>query len=464
VTGSHALKVGIQYGNAPYRETYTMRGDMQLRFRNGVADAADLFNTPVDVRESLNSDLGIYAQDQWRIKRLTLNPGVRFEHFNAAILAQSAGLGTFVPARNFAGVENVPNWNDVVPRMAVAFDVFGTGRTAIKGSASKYAQNEGVGLAHTVNPMFLSFDRRSWTDSNGDGLAQLTELGPSTGFRGGVNQRFDPALSRPYNWEYSASLQHQLAEGLSVSGAYYRRNIRNLYGVKNQLVTPQNYTPVTIVNPLTRESLVVYNQDVATRGRLDLLVSNYGELDKNYDGVEFKVDKRFPNGSLVFGGATIGKKFGSIRSSTNDLNDPNVLINALGNVDLDATSQYKVAGTYPLPLAIHVSGTLQSSSGLPLRRTYTVTGAVVPGLTQVSIPIDLQPRGESRLDRLNQLDLRIEKQFRVGAAKFSAVADIYNLLNTNVTSAEVEAVGATLGRPVSILDGRLFRVGGKLTF
>jgi hypothetical protein len=464
VTGSHAVKVGVQYGNAPYRETYTMHGDMQLRFRNGVADSVDLFNTPVDVRESLNSDLGIYAQDQWKIKRLTLNPGVRFEHFNAAILAQSAGRGTFVPDRTFAAVENVPNWNSVVPRMAVALDLFGTGKTAVKASASKYAQNEGVGLAHTVNPMFLSFDRRSWTDSNGDGVAQLTELGPSTGFRGGVNQRFDPDLSRPYNWEYSASVQHQVAEGLSVSGAYYRRNIRDLYGVKNQLVTPDNYTPVTIVNPLTQQPLVVYNQDVATRGRIDLLVSNYPELNRSYDGVEFKVDKRFRNSALVFGGATIGRKFGSIRSTTDDLNNPNVLINALGNVDLDATSQYKVAGTYPLPLAVHLSGTLQSSSGLPLRRIYTVTSAAVRGLTQVSIPIDLEPRGQSRLDRLNQLDLRLEKQFIIGGTSVSAVADLYNVLNANVTTAEVEAVGATLGRPVSILDGRLLRLGGKISF
>jgi hypothetical protein len=295
-------------------------------------------------------------------------------------------------------------------------------------------------------------------------VAQLTELGPSTGFRGGVNQRFDPDLSRPYNWEYSASVQHQVAEGLSVSGAYYRRNIRDLYGVKNQLVTPDNYTPVTIVNPLTQQPLIVYNQDVATRGRIDLLVSNYPELNRSYDGVEFKVDKRFRNSALVFGGATIGRKFGSIRSTTDDLNNPNVLINALGNVDLDATSQYKVAGTYPLPLAVHLSGTLQSSSGLPLRRIYTVTSAAVRGLTQVSIPIDLEPRGQSRLDRLNQLDLRLEKQFIIGGTSVSAVADLYNVLNANVTTAEVEAVGATLGRPVSILDGRLLRLGGKISF
>jgi hypothetical protein len=464
VTGAHAFKSGVQIGNGPYRETYAMHGDRQLRYRNGIPDAVDLFNTPVDVRESLQIDFGVYAQDQWTFKRLTLNPGVRYEHFNAAILEQSGAAGSFVPARTFPRVDDVPDWDSVVPRLSAAVDLFGTGRTAVKGSASKYMQNEGVGLAHTVNPMFLSFDRRSWVDANGDSLAQMSELGPSTGFRGGVNQRFDPALTRPYNWEYSASVQHQLAAGLSMSAAYYRRNVRDLYGVKNQLVTPADYSPVTIVDPLTGAPLVVYNQNVATRGKVDLLVSNYSELNRDYDGVELKVDKRFSGGALLFGGATIGKKYGSIRGSSNDLNDPNVLTNSQGYVDLDSTLQFKIAGTYPLPLDVHLSGSLQSGTGLPLRRIYTVTGAVVPGLTQVSIPIDLQPRGDARLDRLNQIDLRIEKQVKLGGSRLSAIADIYNLLNANVTTAEVETVGSTLGRPVSILDARLVRLGGKLTF
>jgi Carboxypeptidase regulatory-like domain len=464
VTGSHAVKVGVQFANGPYRETYTMHGDMQLRFNNGTASAVDLFNTPVDVRESLNADLGIYAQDQWNIGRLTVNPGVRFEHFNAAIRDQRAGAGAFVPERELARIDDVPNWNDVVPRLGVAYDLFGTGRTAIKASASKYMQNEGIGLAHSVNPMYLSRDRRTWTDVNGDGLAQMSELGPSNGFSGGVNQRFDPDLARPYSWEYSASLQHQLAEGLSVSAAYYRRNARNLYGVKNLLVTPADYSPVTIANPIAQGSLVVYNQNAATRGLLDLLVSNYSELDKKYDGVELKVDKRFAGGALLFGGLTVGRKFGSIRGTTDDLNDPNELINANGYVDLDSTVQFKLAGTYPLPLGVQLSGTLQSSTGLPLRRTYTVTRAVVPDLTQASIGIDLLPRGDMRLERLNQFDLRFEKQLTIGTTKLSGLLDMYNVLNTNVTTAEVEAVGSTLGRPVSILDGRLIRLGGKLTF
>jgi hypothetical protein len=464
VTGAHHLRVGVQFGNGPYRETYMMHGDVLLRYRNGVPDSVDTYNTPVDVRESMRVDLGVYLQDQWTVNRFTLNPGVRFEHFNTAILDQTAGAGTFAPVRSFAGVDNVPNWTSVVPRLSGAYDVFGDGRTAIKASASKYMSSEGVGLAHTVNPMYLSTDRRTWSDPNGDGIPQLSELGPSNGFRGGVNQRFDPELARPYNWEYSAGIQHQITDRLSTAVVYYRRDGRSNYGVRNLLVTPADYLPVAITNPLTGDPLTVYNQHPATRGLVDLMVSNQDELNKSYNGLEVKIDQRFANRAMIFGGWTIGKKYGAILGSTADLNNPNVLINSQGYVDLDSTNQFKIAGTYPLPGDVSLSGTLQSSTGLPLRRTYNVTTAVVPGLTQGSFAVDLVERGEYRLPRLNQLDLRLEKSFSLGKSKVSAILDIYNTLNSSATTAEVETVGATLARPVSILDGRLARVGGKLTF
>lgn len=464
VTGAHHLRVGMQLGNGPYRETYTMHGDVLLRYRNGIPDSVDTYNTPVDVRESMRIDLGVYVQDQWTFKRFTFNPGVRFEHFNAAIREQTAGAGTFAPARSFVAIDNVPNWTSVVPRLSGAYDVFGDGRTALKASASKYMSSEGVGLAHTVNPMFLSTDRRSWSDPNGDGIPQLSELGPSNGFRGGVNQRFDPELSRPYNWEYSAGIQHQITDRLSAGVVYYRRDGRSNYGVRNLLVTAADYMPVTITDPLTGGPLTVYNQNPATRGQVDLLVSNQDELNKAYNGLEVKVDKRFANRAMIFGGWTVGRKYGSILGSASDLNNPNVLINSQGYVDLDSTNQFKISGTYPLPAAISLSGTLQSSTGLPLRRTYNVTTAVVPGLTQGSFAVDLLERGEYRLPRLNQLDLRLEKGFSFGKSRLSAVLDIYNTLNSSATTAEVETVGSTLGRPVSILDGRLARVGAKFTF
>jgi hypothetical protein len=471
VTGTHNLKIGLQFGTGPYRETYVMNGDQQWRYSNGVPNSVDRFNTPVDVRSNLNMDLGVYAQDQWTISRATINGGVRVERFVTSLRQQTAGAGSFVGARDFSPVPDVPKWTSVVPRLGLAYNLFGNGKTALKGSASKYMQNEGVGLSSLVNPMQLSRQRCAWGDANGDLAAQPGEVSACTGFSGGVNQRIDPDLTRPYNWEFSAGVQQEVLPQFSVSAVYYRRNLRNLYGQRNTAVPPSAYTPVTITDPLTGSPLTVFNQSAATRGLVALLVSNDDELNSQYDGLEIKIDKRFGNSATVFGGVTIGHKLGSIRNAVpapgnlaNDLNNPNVLINSYGYVDNDSTYQLKIAGTYPLPGGVRFSGALQSNTGLPLTRVLTVTTALVPGLTQVTQAVDLVERGSVRLERMNLLDLRFERMIKLGKMQLSPVADIYNVLNSNVSTSEVTAVGTSLGRPSAILDGRFMRLGAKLNF
>jgi hypothetical protein len=471
VTGTHNVKVGFQFGNGPYRETYVMNGDQQWRYSNGAPNSVDRFNTPVDVRSNLKIDLGIYAQDQWTINRATINGGVRVERFTTSLRQQTAGAGSFVGARDFAPVQDVPNWTNVVPRLGLVYDLFGNGKTALKGSASKYMQNEGVGLSSLVNPMQLSRQRCAWVDANNDLAAQPGEVSACTGFSGGVNQRIDPDITRPYNWEFSAGVQQEILPRFSVSAVYYRRNLRNLYGQRNTAVPSSEYAPVTITNPLTNSPLTVYNQSASTRGLVAFLVGNDDELNSQYDGLEVKVDKRFANNSTVFGGVTIGHRLGSIRNAVpspgtlaNDLNNPNVLINSYGYVDNDSTYQLKIAGTYPIPGGIRFSGALQSTTGLPLQRVLTVTTTLVPGLTQVTQAVDLVERGSVRLERMNLLDVRFEKVFKVGKLELSPVADVYNLLNSNVSTSEVTAVGGSLGRPSAILDGRFMRLGAKLNF
>jgi len=56
------------------------------------------------------------VQDSWTLGRFTINPGVRFEHFNGSIGERGVPAGRFVPTRHFDATPDVPNWNDVAPR------------------------------------------------------------------------------------------------------------------------------------------------------------------------------------------------------------------------------------------------------------------------------------------------------------------------------------------------------------
>jgi hypothetical protein len=388
---------------------------------------------------------------------LTLNPGVRLDRYVVNIPVQTAGAGPWVPAREFPAKSDLPNWTNVVPRFGASYDLFGDGRTVIKGSASKYMQNEGTSRAQSVNPMLLQRDRRSWTDSNGDGMAQVSELGPSTGFAGGVTSRIDPEISRPYNWEYTLGLDHELLPGFGVGGTYYRRLLRNLIGSLNMAVLPSDYIPVTITNPLTNQPLTVYNQTAETVGRRDTVVTNQDTLDSDYNGVEIRANARLRTGGILASGITYGR----IESGSGDTNNPNTLINFLG---VDSSVQFKLYGAHPLPWDAQISGSFQSFSGAPLSRTFTVTRAQVPNLNQVTQVVALVPRGELHLPRVSVVDLRLSKAFRWSARKVELQFDLYNLFNENAVTSEVQTVGTALGRPVSIVGARLTRLGLNVNF
>jgi len=215
VTGSHAFKTGIQFGNG-YQETIqTVHGDIIQQYRNGAPDSVQVKNTPTDQWVDLSNDLAIYAQDVWTRKRMTISAGMRFDHLNAGVAAQTAGAGRFVPARTFPAIPNLPNWYNMSPRLGVVYDIFGDAKAALKVSVSKYAQNAATAFAAQYNPMISDTDTRTWRDLNGDNIAQEGELGPSQNRTFGIrqNRNLDPNVKRPYEMEYVVRLERQLAPG-----------------------------------------------------------------------------------------------------------------------------------------------------------------------------------------------------------------------------------------------------------
>src|SRR4029453_17972044 len=105
------------------------------------------------------------------------NYGSRIEPFNGQITAQSAPAGRFVPARNYPEVKCMPCWNDVTPRLGLAYDLFGNARTALKASVNKFMAGQTLGFAQRYNPFSSQSDVRTWNDANRHDVAQDNEIG-----------------------------------------------------------------------------------------------------------------------------------------------------------------------------------------------------------------------------------------------------------------------------------------------
>ena len=476
ITGSHAFKWGYQWGFGFYDQRRETNADLIQVYRAGVPSSVMVQNTPLLSRPVMKADLGIYGQDSWTLRRMTLNYGLRWEYFNAYIRAQDAGVGRFVPARHFDEV-HVPSYKDLSPRFGVSYDLFGDGRTAVKGSVSKYVSQFATDNVNAYNPMFLASDNRTWTDLNGGDIAQDNEIGPSNNNSFGIRQSRnpDPNLQREYSVEYSGAFQHQLARGISASVAYYRRGFHRLQQQDNLLQGPGDYTPITIASPLNGEPLIVYNLNRAKQGLVDIIDTNtVGDArTQTYNGIEVTGQARLGEGRLM-GGWTHDRNV--IKNcSLDDPNNPTpagALIDTAAGRFCDQTKvgmpfidQFKLSGAYPIWWGIQASGVLTSYPGRQLFVNYTVDRSIIPTLTQTSVVVPLIKPGSRYAGQWNQLDVELAKVVTLTPTRSVRFqVDIFNTLNANTVLNQNFNYGPALDRVTEILQGRVVRFGAQLHF
>lgn len=461
VGGSHDLKVGIQPSHNVTENRNSANGDIRQQYFNAVPFQVVAYNTPT-IQVSVYNAIGVFAQDSYTRGNLTLNLGVRYDFLEGYNPAQTSPGGRFVGERQLSAVRNVPRWSTWVPRVGFSYALGRERRSSIKANYGRYYFLTGTYLPAAVSPTTLSYDRRSWVDRNGDDIAQDDELGPSTGFVGGANQRLAANLKRPYSDEVTIGFNMDIAGVFGIGVTYYRRGNRQQHGVKNAAATPDDYTPISVVNPLTGDLITAYNLAREKVGQVDRVVDNFDLLDSNYNGIEFSVTKRMSKRWQLAGGLTIGKHEGATAgsiTSRDDLNNPNSNINRKGIIGNDATYIGKLSGIYQLPGSVVLSGALRYSTGYPQGRVL-----VVRGLNQVSESINVVPRGAERYENVAILDLSVSRSFPVWKGRLDLRMDAFNIGNSNAVFGAVETIGPRVGRPSKFLAPRILRLGAGWNF
>jgi hypothetical protein len=270
VTGTHAFKTGMQIEEAVSDVGTYVQGDVNYAFRNGIPTQITQYATPYRAIDRTRADMGIYFQDQWAIRRLTMNYGLRYDYFNGHVDANhvAAPASGWVPARDFAAVSGVPAWKDFNPRFGASYDLFGDGKTALKASIGRYVAKTGTAVAGANNPVTTSVNNvtRTWTDTNNNYIPDCDlnnrgtngECGPMSDANfGGFNPTThwaDDVLRglgvRNSNWDFDAEVQRQLASGVSMTAGYYRNWYGNFTATDNLLRTPADFDSYCITAPL----------------------------------------------------------------------------------------------------------------------------------------------------------------------------------------------------------------------
>lgn len=469
--GTHDFKVGTQLSWEKMQYDRIRNGDLFLETNDGVALRAQIGNTPVHSDHRLRT-WSAFAQDRWLIGRATINYGARFDGVKAHLPAQSSPAGTFVGERSFSATDVFNFELKVAPRIGVAYDLFGKGRTAIKAYYGRFYNQFGSEIAEAVNPNARIDVQVPWNDRNGDlkldpGELNLTNF---TGFSG-VFPRMDQSATRPYSDEFNVGIDHQLFRDFAVSVSYHRRQHRNGLAIVDLARRPAAYTPVTrTYNDPQRgtQTITVYSLDPTLVRTRDRVITNVDVLQSDYDGLQLSFNKRMSNRWQLLGGLTVQNHEGFSHNGTftnpgtnTDLNDPNYRLNRAGSaIFTDIPWSLNLSGSYQLPYDVTFSGKYTARDGDPLLRTITIAG-----LPQGSETIWVQPRGVDRTETVSRfLDVRFAKRFTVNTSRIEGSVDVFNLLNANHVLAQTEAIGSTLGRPSRVLTPRIVRLGATVRF
>jgi hypothetical protein len=431
VAGTHTMKFGVywdlnqnlQSSGGPYNGTYdfetyggTTTGNLYADLLLGrAAGYSQVSAIPVDNLKY--HQYSLYAQDSWKAgKRLTLNYGVRLDHmgqwypdtkFGAAVwdlaayqadpTAVNAGLSwhsinSHVPLSGFKS----PLFY-YEPRIGAAFDVFGNGKTVIRGGFAVFHYQIAYNL--TSGPSELPEGVINYSTPAGiTSLAQITTLSLPTGVNAacGTGCSVSPLQMNdgktPYTENYNVSVDESLPGHMLAELSYVGNRSRDTLTAGGPF-SNLNAPPIGSFfgpDPLTGVVNPIYMDNFPTNDYRP--IQQYGDLDvsshrgyANYNSLQATLQKQ--SGPVTFvANYTFSKDMG-IRDnysgngpSDGNTVDPFNIKNNYGVLAYDHTHIFNTGYVWNLPSPVHshwfaqgvvngwtLSGTVQFQTGAPIQ-------------------------------------------------------------------------------------------------
>jgi hypothetical protein len=522
VTGATTFKfgyIGNQLGDL--RSANRSPNDLRYRVNNGVPNQLTQY-----VHDQQNDlwmrNHALYAQQQWTRGRLTLQGALRYDRASSWAPDQRLETRFWAQPLVFEETPVVNAYNDLTPRGAVTYDLFGNGKTALKGTFGKYLEStvtaSNYGLGNPTSRIATNVTR-TWTDRNGNwqpdcdlSNPQPQDFGPTGDFCGIISNlnfgtatfsnTIDPDILqgwgvRPSDWNWSVGVQHEILPRTSVEVAFVHRQFYGFAVTDNLAVSPEDFSQFSITAPQDSRLPNGGGYQVGTLYDLNnpalfgvtrnfiTYADRYGDAYQKFNGIDVMVNARPRNGLTVQGGFSGGYSTSDnceVRAKVPEI----ALLNPYCHIETSFLPQYKGIATYVVPgIDVSLSGTFTSKPGIQVSgfgtpvaggafaANYTVSNAVVSQIlgrplagSAPNITVNLIQPHSILGERVNELNMRVGKIFRIGASRANVGVDIYNLLNaaTPLSYNQAFIPGGAWLTPTSVLSARFAKLSVQYDF
>jgi hypothetical protein len=533
LTGNHQVKAGVEVN-----QIRTDRGALPLHFGGryifspipalGVTTALDALRRGLpsayvqgygDSKYPFDSsDVSLFVQDEWRLGRAVIKPGLRYQRqFWPEFPYDIGDVGGTRFQYNYPD-----DSNNVAPRVALAYDVTGDGRTPVHGSYGMYFDNTLTSMAgitqildgaDNVRTLVVTLAQScagvpcsvlAW-NAPGRRLPEPAAAALLGGRYPTLQFAIDPALQTPYAHQASAGFQRALGADYSIAADFvYVRGFHQVGTIDyNPVVSTlgagrrPNDFPCT-ANPAapcvsggipgSSASILQYTAFGETWYR-GLTSSLRGRLSgKTQVLVSYTLSKAEDN-STDFQSNFIPENNGRGRNPEDQYGlpvgfDP---MSEKGLATHDQRHRFVASGTYVLPYQFVVSGILTAASGRPFSPLAGLdvngdgNGGAFPPDRARRVPTDPATsvgRNSEVTAAIVNVDLRASKVLPLGAARLELIFDVFNLFNranfiedTNQSSFAIFGVGAypdnplpTYGRYTLTEPPRQMQLAAKISF
>lgn len=375
-----------------------------------------------------------YIQDSWRpTSRLTVNLGVRYDEtamFNNQDL-------------------QVMQFQRFQPRLAVAYDITGDGKTVARANYGQFYHEPGLTIVRGLDTGVYTATTRNY------------RWNTTTKTWGFVNQTggtlltaplVDPELRGPYDDAVGVAFEREIVRNLSFTASYnYKKTNRMLED--------------TCIDYVDCADFIITNQPGKAAGLSD-------ELKHDYYAYTFMAEYRFLRGMInasyvysksrgstdVGGTQYIGADFDWYDPTNPDGDNFRNMYGYLGD---DARNRFKIFGNYMIPyIETNLGANYTYRSGFPWA---AFTSDPSWGTFYQ------EARGSRRGPVLHNLDLNLEKRiplnFVSNRLSVSVIGSVYNIFNTEqITGYQGNLENTAYGQPTSWVQPLRYELGFRVDF